>query len=90
MNPRHPAVVLAVLTALTVPVALGDVAVGSTDRVGHPASGPRLPEVALTSDRDDLPPGTIPGFDGQIYDKAPTVVAGRKRDLYFGFELDYA
>jgi hypothetical protein len=81
---------MAVLTALTVPVALGDAARGSTDGVDRSGSGPRPPAVALTAGRADLPPGTIPGFDGQVYDKAPTVVTGRKRDLYFGFELDYA
>jgi hypothetical protein len=90
VNARHPAVILTALAALIAPAALGDVAVGSTLHADHDAGSlPGLPDLA-PSGRADLPAGKIRGFDGQIYDQAPTVVAGRKGDLYFGFELDYA
>src|SRR5687767_8708562 len=84
VNNRHPALVLVVLAALTVPAVHAHAAAGPADAGDRREPVPGTSDVRLVSGREELPPDTFRGADGQIYSEAPIGVPGNDDHLFFG------
>lgn len=89
MQPRLRLQLPVLLAALLAPLATIDVAVGVDDQ---PSPTRTLVDVRvinrIPTPRADS--GTIKGFDGKTYDRAPVAVQGRGEDLFFGPDFDLA
>jgi hypothetical protein len=81
---------LAALVALTVPVVLGDGALGATSPADRTDPVPTMPDIRTVNGRSEVEEGTIRGADGGLYDPAPDAVPGRSGHLFFGADFDAA